>query len=235
MKVDILILQETNANWERVITNNQLIKSKFKYIECINDKWGEGGTILLTNYEIKSVDIIDRYHQWWYGAHRFTVCLNDDKDESIIQIYSIHLIAPYPPLNAKYNCCGVSCCGSDKNEFRLNEIKHFLNDKYYDSSLPTLVIGDFNCMDGKCHDYLNDSLSLNSSWSDLGKNHRYTFCCRHKPFSWRGMLCSCCCCAPKLFDHIYFSSSHFKLMHADVLRVGQSDHYPVYTKLAIKF
>ena len=88
-------------------------------------------------------------------------------------------------------------------------------------------------MDGKCHNYLNDSLLLNSSWSNLNKNHQYILCCRHKPFSWRGMWCNCCCCAPKLFDHIYFSQTHFRLIDSDVLHIGQSDHYPVYAKLQL--
>eukprot|EP01084_Bolivina_argentea_P271446 461881_1 len=231
MKVDILILQETNSKWEEVITNNKMVKSKFKYIQCVNDKWREGGTILLTNYQIKSLDIIDRYHEWWYAAHRFILCLNENienTNEILIQLYSIHLIAPYPPVNSKSRCCGIYCCGEDKNQFRLKEIKHFLNEKYYDCSLPTLIVGDFNCMDGNCHNYLNNSLSLNSSWSNLNKNHRYLMCCKHKPYSWRGMLCNCCCFAPKLFDHIYFSSTHFKLIHSDVLQIGQSDHFPVY-------
>ena len=145
MKVDILILQETNTNWERVITNNKMIKSKFKFIKCINDQFGEGGSILLTNYHIKSVDIIDRYHKWWYGAHRFTINLSstntqDNVSETLIQIYSTHLIAPYPPLDPKYNCCGIYCCGDDKNEFRLKEIKHFLNNKYYNSLMLILLV-----------------------------------------------------------------------------------------------
>ena len=40
MEVDILILQETNQDWENVIVNNQAIQSKFKYIRCVNDKYG---------------------------------------------------------------------------------------------------------------------------------------------------------------------------------------------------
>ena len=253
MKVDILILQETNANWENVITNHTILKSKFKYIHCVNDKWREGGTILLTNYAIKSCDVIERYHKWWYAAHRFTICLKEgnvaqdddqdddddgdskEKNDTLIQLYSIHLIAPYPPINGKCKCCGYHICGDNPNEFRLREIKHFLNDKYYNSSLPTLVIGDFNCMDGQCHNYLNESLSLDSSWSNLKKQHRYICCCKHKPYSWRGMYCNCCCLAPKLFDHIYFSQTHFQLIHSDVLQIGESDHFPVYAKLETKF
>ena len=40
MEVDILILQETNEDWDRVINNNAAIKSKFKYIRVVNDKYG---------------------------------------------------------------------------------------------------------------------------------------------------------------------------------------------------
>ena len=84
MTADIMILQETNSNWQRVITSNERIKSKYKYIKCINDQYDEGGTILLTNYEIKSTDIIDRYHKWWYGSHRFILIIN--KNESFMSI-----------------------------------------------------------------------------------------------------------------------------------------------------
>ena len=145
---------------------------------------------------------------------------------------SVHLIAPYPPLEGK-NCCGfyIGCGdGKAKDAFRVEELKHFLMDKYYDSNMPTMVIGDMNCMDGPCHEYLKDAKSLQSSWSDDRKQHRYWLCCRHSPYSWRGMLCSICCCAPKLFDHIYFSK-HFQLVESDVLQIGESDHYPVYATL----
>eukprot|EP01083_Nonionella_stella_P016760 46805_1 len=235
MDVDLLILQETNALWEDIITNNTILKSKYKHIRCVNDKWQEGGTILLTNHQIHSLDIIERYNKWWYAAHRFTLRLQNDNDTRLIQIYSIHLIAPYPPLNHKCSCCGIACCGDDKNELRLKEIQHFLNNEYYDSSLPTVVIGDFNCMDGPCHEYLNDSLGLLDSCNASKRSHRYWMCCRHKPYSWRGMLCKCCCCAPKLFDHIYFSSNDFDCDHSKVLEIGDSDHFPIYAKLMTRF
>ena len=287
IKVDILVLQETNSEWEQVITNNSVIKSKFKHIKCVNDQYGEGGTILLSKHEIKSIDIIDRYHKWWYGSHRFilninknklTKITNDDdknnddnkendrfishlrnrkdannnKDENdepnnndnngeIIQLYSVHLIAPFPPNNFRQcGCCCCCCPGESRNEMRLKELKHCLNNEFYDDSLPTLIIGDFNCMDGDCHEYLRgDEFGLKSSWDNYndnkGKSHNYVLCCKHSPYSWRGCCHYLCCCAPKLFDHIYFSSQHFRLIYGHVIKIGESDHYPICAKLEMLF
>ena len=57
----------------------------------------EGGSVLLTKFEIKSLDIIERHHRWWYGAHRFTVSIqpgnnvnNDDdqkQEDKLVQVY----------------------------------------------------------------------------------------------------------------------------------------------------
>ena len=239
MKADILILQETNERWEKVITNNKSIINKFKYIQCIHDEngYGEGGSIILTtNYQIKSWDVIKKYHKMWYGAHRFTLTMTKDNMETILQVYSIHLVAPFPPCSIKQCCCCCCCftckqCGDTKNEFRLKEIRHCLNSNFYDHKLPTLIVGDFNCMDGDCHDMLQNELGLKSSWSV--KRHRYALCCRHEPYSWRGCFCHLCCFASKLFDHMYFSPAHFELMHGEVIQTGESDHYPVWARLAL--
>eukprot|EP01084_Bolivina_argentea_P271445 461879_1 len=267
IKADIVILQETNKNWENVITNNTIITCKWKHIKCINDRYGEGGTILLTNYEIKSLNIIERYHRWWYGAHLFTLNIpnnkhvqnekryalhlrkdpknsDDNNEENItqVQVYSIHLIAPFPPNNLKQlgcccipcDCCPCECCGDSRNDMRVKEIKHCLNDEYFNNKMPTLIVGDFNCMDGDCHVMIENEFGLKSGWNNM-KKHNYLCCCKHEPYSWRGVAHYMCCCAPKLFDHIYYSPYYFDLVHSDVIKIGESDHYPIWSRLNTKF
>merc|ERR1712079_463224 len=135
------------------------ITAKFNFIQCINDESGykEGGSIILTNYQIKSWDVIKKYHFCWYGAHRFVVGIEINGKETEVQIYSIHLVAPFPPHSIKQVClccccCGCKICGVNKDEFRLKEIRHCLNSEFYDYKMPSLIVGDFNCMDGACHD-----------------------------------------------------------------------------------
>ena len=96
--------------------------------------------------------------------------------------------------------------------------------------IPTIICGDLNCGNGKCHDYLRNELGFQRTWKEV-KTSRFCCCCWHKPFTWKGMLCKCCCCAPKCFDHIYFRG--MECIDAQVLKQGESDHWPAYAQFIV--
>ena len=230
MNLDILLLQETNINWENTIKNNTKITQLYEYIQYYNDKWREGGSILLSKYSINSTEFIDRYDKWWYGTVKFAVNMPNINRKLII--YSIHLVAPYPPINGIF-CVYCSKNGKSKNEYRLKEMKHILTCESHNNSNNSndnndiiLFMGDFNCRTGKCHEYIKNELNMTSIWNNNTCNN-ILCCCKHYPYSWRGMFCGCCCFAPKLFDHIYYNDNDLQLTKSFVYTNGESDHYPI--------
>jgi len=143
---DIVCLQETHYIWKRML-DNLLDQTKYPYQvwhEPSFDAW-PGGIAVLSKFPIVKEEILNNVQEvegsWfpiWVGAVQLP-------NHNQVRIYVVHL---RPPLyNLGYDWGLLSPSRTNAN--RLAEVKYLVHHlANSSSSLPTIIVGDFNENDG---------------------------------------------------------------------------------------
>ena len=196
---DVVVLQETTADWERALRPG--LRDRYPHMR-FRHCCGAGGLAILSRYPIDDRDYLPRVGDGWFPAWRVIVAT----PLGPIQVLAVHL---RPPLSEDGGIVGGYFTTP---AIRRAEIETFA--RSLDAALPTLVVGDFNePVEGSALRFLADR-GLRSVLPELhpGAN------------TWRwptalGTIHS-------QLDHIVYDA-RLVARDARVITAGQSDHWPV--------
>jgi endonuclease/exonuclease/phosphatase (EEP) superfamily protein YafD len=202
---DLVLLQETNAAWERSLRTSlsgELPQMIFK------NRGGAGGLAVLARIPILEVELIAPAGEGWFPAARIVV----ETAFGRLQALSVHL---HPPVSEGGSfVSGVFTTPA----VRADEIRTFV--ARLAPGYPTLVAGDFNEEeDGAVATFLASKGML----SALGR-----FAPNQATWRWSTPVGA----LHKQLDHVFYDD-RLDAVSAEVRRAGRSDHLPVIAVLIL--
>jgi len=176
INADVVCLQETNAEWEKIIKDN--LHNKYSHIKFKH--WGTaGGLAILSKYPILKIDYL-KNKPGWFPAARITI----KKDQDTIQLLNVHL----KPGLTKKGIIGWNAY-FEAEDIHVKELTHFI--KKLKTDLPTIVLGDFNENDnGKSMNWLSEEMSFQDALPKFDKKSK----------TWRFILLR------GRYDHLVFNN-----------------------------
>jgi len=207
-EADVVLLQETNEGWERLIKSNNSIKQLYPHIVFHNHWHRYGGLAALSklNFHFDAkVDVSPVVFKYWYPAMRIRIPLQGNKDD-LIHIVNLHLRAPFPSLPWKV--------GKQRLLETTTHIEKFFHEGLQNTKGKVLIVGDFNThsKSQSCR-YLCEQNDFVDVLVEQ-KTNRVTL-------TWKRVL-------RQEFDHILYRKQDFELVKAKVSHEGGSDHWPVF-------
>lgn len=197
---DIICLQETTPEWERVLRYELARDYSYADFRHAVTRMG-GGLAFLSRLPMEEVAYVPSETGWfdgWIMELKTTV--------GSVQVLNVHL---RPPISDSGSWISGYFSTSDD---RLREMQRFYSQRK--ASLPTVVAGDFNDReDGAVIEWLQSQGMVNA----LPEFDRYT-----PTWRWRSGLFS----LSRRMDHVVYSQG-LRCCSARVVQAGASDHYPV--------
>lgn len=203
LDADVLLLQETNAQWERSLARwiaERHLHARF----WRSERWPAGGAGVVSRWPIRDERSVDSA-VGWFQAHRFNV--RTPRGE--VAFVNVHL---QPPITDGSPVRGWF----DAPAQHEREIAHALRALGPTRARATIVAGDFNEPEGRgAVAWLNRERELCSALPAFEPDAP----------TWRWTV------GPveltERLDHILYSPRSFEALEARVLRLGRSDHLPV--------
>ncbi len=199
-RVDLVLLQETNAAWEQQIKTDLDLLLRYphmRFFHCCN----AGGLAVLSRHELLEVEYLKE--ESWFPALRVVVATPLGK----IQALSVHLRPPFSDSGSVVSGYFVT------PEIRTQEITVFT--KSLRSDLPTIIAGDFN--EGAGGDAI-ELLEGRGFATVLPEFHPGA-----DTWRWNTSLGE----VSTTLDHIVYDQRQLEPLDARVFPRGQSDHLPV--------
>lgn len=196
---DVVCLQETNASWQKILTKD--LKNKYPFTS-FKHYGTAGGLAVLSKLPIVKSNYI-KNKPGWFPAWAITVLNHGDS----IQLLNIHL---KPGLTSKGRIGWNAYFKAE--QIHIQELTHFM--KFLNSTLPTIILGDFN-ENGEAIKWLSEK-GFSDALSMYDK----------KTKTWRWIILK------GKYDHLVFNSK-ITCSKAQVFKVGKSDHFPVYAEFSI--
>lgn len=203
---DLVLLQETTAEWERAIRPRWA--GKYPHIRFHHSR-GAGGLALLSKWPITSMNIVASPNNGWFPAMLAEV----ETPKGAVKLINVHLRPPFDDKGSLIG--GYFTTGA----IRLAEIQHYM--KQLKKTDRVIIAGDFNESDGQAVRFLR-SAGLESV-PTLGT--RYT-----NTWRWKTMIGQ----IGRHLDHVVINPKVFSVSKAAVRPLGASDHLPVDVSLAIR-
>lgn len=201
---DVLLLQEVTLPWEKVLKS--VLQRRFPY-------WGfyhyenAGGLGIFSRYPFRTLKKLPPKHGW-HPAWIVSIQTAQGK----IQVMNTHLI---PPLNKRESIGFLGHNLFNTLPKRKREIVHL--HKYLRQDWPTIVAGDFN---EEAHGVAADFLRSQGFQDALVQNG-------NKNYTWEWTFLGLLHISAKLDEVYYRPVEKFRVLQAQVLHHGSSDHYPV--------
>jgi endonuclease/exonuclease/phosphatase family metal-dependent hydrolase len=203
---DVVCLQETTPFWERSL--RERLAQRYPHM-LFRHESAAGGMAILSRQPIEEVFYDQPPGGWFHGW-----AVTTGTALGLVQLLNVHL---HPPLNEHGSASPVAYLQTPQT--RRGEIE-FLHQKL-DSTLPTIVLGDFNENDtGDALRYLSEQGLANC----LGQFDRRT-----NTWRWQTSVLS----LTGRYDHILYSPQ-LKCFSAKVVAEGSSDHLPVMAVLGAR-
>jgi endonuclease/exonuclease/phosphatase family metal-dependent hydrolase len=200
---DIVVLQETNDEWEAVLHG----KFPHERFQGPKSAWPAGGLGVMSKWPIKSVDELLSD-----GGPFFAWRIVIDAPGGPLQILNVHL---HPPMDIESGSWVIGYFSTRSNRER--EARDHV--AKLDKTLPTIVAGDFNEEDeGKAIAIFRERGLANAL-------PRF----RPDADTWQWPLGATT--LKFRLDHILFEEAKFRAVAADVVDKGRSDHAPVWADL----
>lgn len=203
LDVDVILLQETNAEWERSLEAwiaQRGLHSRF----WRSSQWPAGGAGVISRWPISEEQSVDSA-VGWFQAHRFNV----RSPRGVISLVNVHL---QPPITEGSPVRGWF----DAPRQHEREIEHALRTMGDTHARATVIAGDFNEPEGRgAVAWLNRERALCSALPGFAPDAT----------TWRWNV------GPieltERLDHIAYSPRELEAIDVRVLHVGRSDHLPV--------
>mmetsp|Transcript_15901 Transcript_15901/g.20248 ORF Transcript_15901/g.20248 Transcript_15901/m.20248 type:complete len:373 (-) Transcript_15901:105-1223(-) len=209
-EADIVLLQETTIHWENFLKRKQ-IEENFPFCEFQHFEVPEGlqrppagGLAILSKYPIQESSVIQSPSSW-FPAQRNKI----QTHLGVIQILNVHL---RPPISETASL-SASAYYSSKSE-RIQEVQWFAGQMEFDSTMPSIVCGDFNedLSSGSCSFWTkNRKMTSALAKFNCGITWKWPL-----PFGFR---------ITGRYDHFFYQ--RLCCTKAFVLTEGESDHFPV--------
>jgi endonuclease/exonuclease/phosphatase family metal-dependent hydrolase len=199
-KAEVLILQESTPQWEKVFRKR--FGQLYPYQDYEHTKNGGGKAILSKFPIIKKGRIPSAFG--WYPVQADLIQV----PSGVVQIVNVHLTPTFVPHPIPGMKKVTSFAAPNQ---RLQEIYHFLN--YLKKNVPTIIAGDFNESDkGFALRYLSQH-----GFQDAILRNKSFFTWHHQfgPIVVRRRL-----------DHVFYSPT-LEPFRVQTLFEGGSDHYPL--------
>ncbi len=191
---DIVLLQETTPAWERVV--RERYAEAYPHMAFIEGP-GAGGQGVLSRFPVRTVEVLPS-PVGWFPAWLLQVELPSGS----LQVLGLHLKPPYAERGGFV--VGAFTTGDD----RLEELDVYLS--FLESSLPTVVLGDFNERRGPSIRLLEER-----GFADALPRGEETWRWTVAGIELTGAL-----------DHV-FHCDGLRAVEAEVQDLGRSDHLPV--------
>lgn len=198
---DIVLLQETNAEWERALVERLGARYPHRRFAPPSD-WVAGGLGVLSRHPIVSIDTLTAPRAPFF-AWRIVL----DSSLGRIQVFNFHL---RPPMSDG----GSWVVGYfSTREDRLREVQHHI--EALDPKLPALLVGDFNEEgDGRAISYLKQRGFADAIAQFHGGKRTWEWPVGSMTLRFQ-------------LDHI-LHDVHFVPVAAAIVEAGRSDHKPIW-------
>lgn len=198
--VDVVLLQETTAVWERNIRAE--LSERYPHM-LFEHCCGAGGLAILSKKPITSIAYIPAPEPGWFPAW----IVEAETAIGKVQLLNVHL---RPPVNDQ----GSWVRGYFSTpEIRIAEMRAY--HEHLDKTLPTIIAGDFNeGEDGKVIDFLREE-NFSPVLQDYSPGA--------KTWRWQTSVGT----ISTQLDHIVYDRAALEPLEAKVLDQGYSDHLPV--------
>jgi len=196
--VDVVLLQEVTAKWERALRNR--FSQMYPHQAYHDDDGYASGFAILSKHPIELIDELDKVD--WFPATRAVV----NSPLGRVQVLNVHLRPP------RSNSGSVVVGYFSTRGTREREISSYAGQ--LDEDLPTFVVGDFNENEwGHATSWLRSRGFMNAlpQFSPRANTWRW-------PVGWFTLRAR--------YDHIFYSDALYPL-NATVRNTGHSDHLPV--------
>jgi endonuclease/exonuclease/phosphatase family metal-dependent hydrolase len=200
-KPDLVLLQETNEQWQRAMTAR--LGADYPHIRFTHpESWPAGGMGLLSKYPVVSLEHLES-HGGMFFAWRVVL----DTKLGRIQVLNVHL---RPPMSDGGSW--VVGYWSTRGD-RLREIQYHAES--LDPKLPTLVVGDFNEEgDGRAVQFMLDRGFGDAIPQFAGKTRTWEWPVGSITLKFQ-------------LDHI-LHDAYFVPVAGAIVEAGRSDHMPIW-------
>ena len=196
---DLVLLQETNAAWERAL--RAALSADYPF-SSFKNRGGAGGMAILSRLPLLETEFLPPVGDGWFPAARVVV----DGPFGRLQALSVHLRPP------------VSDGGSFvSGHFTTPAVRSREMSSFFASlaaAYPTIVAGDFN------EEEDGEAVKFLLAHGMLSALRRYAP--EQPTWSWPSPLGT----LHRQLDHVFYDS-RLDVVSAEVREVGRSDHYPV--------
>jgi len=196
---DVVLLQETTAQWERHLRAE--LSEQYPHM-AFEHCCGAGGLAVLSKAPFRTLDYMEAPEPGWFPAWR----IEAQTDIGKVQMLNVHLRPP------------VSDSGSFVSGYFSSGSVHAIEMAAYrqklDADIPTIIMGDFNESSGE---------SLRALAEDNMVSVLPEFAPEQTTWRWQTSLGQ----VTHRLDHIVYSNEALTALNAYVLEEGRSDHLPV--------
>jgi endonuclease/exonuclease/phosphatase family metal-dependent hydrolase len=204
---DVVLLQETTAEWEQVLRASPQLHEDWPHVE-FHHCCGAGGLAVLSRWPIDTFEVLEPppNPDAWFPAARAII----ETPAGPVELLDVHLRPPVKTENQ-----GWLGALSSTPEVRLAEVEHHL--PKLDPKLPTIVAGDFNEGDGGRAVSRLAQAGFTDVLAVLGV--------RGPTWRWGGLRAR--------LDHVLVDEQ-FEPLEGEVVEVGRSDHWPVRVRVRMR-
>eukprot|EP01125_Pyxidicula_operculata_P001549 TRINITY_DN11401_c0_g1_i1.p1 TRINITY_DN11401_c0_g1~~TRINITY_DN11401_c0_g1_i1.p1 ORF type:complete len:276 (+),score=43.51 TRINITY_DN11401_c0_g1_i1:53-880(+) len=205
---DIVLLQETNDNWENFLEDN--IGDTYPYrLFHTSDHWLAGGVGVLSKFAFEETAWVPSTCGWFHGW-----ILTGQTPIGKVQFMNVHL---RPPIQAGDSLIPSPVEFYTSKTDRLNDIQDWW--KHFSDDAITIVAGDFNESEsgmfwGRAIQWLIHEKGMKDAIYDNDPRPTWEW-----PLPFMTLRAN--------FDHIFYKQSELICLSASVKVEGASDHYPV--------
>lgn len=202
---DLVFLQETTPAWERALVGGLGLVYPHHQFEHTHNQWAAGGLGVLSKYPIAKIDTLTDG-----GGPFFAWRVVIDAPGGPLQVLDLHL---RPPMSDS----GSWVVGyfSTRGDRQREAIAHVAK---LDPKLPSLVVGDFNEEDEGMAIAVFKEHGFTSALPQFQPNATtWQWPVGDRTLRFR-------------LDHVLLDK-HFRAIDAEVVRLGRSDHAPVWADL----
>lgn len=203
---DVVLLQETTAEWEQVLRASSQLHERWPHAN-FHHCCGAGGLAVLSRWPIDTFEILEPPPDpdAWFPAARAIV----ETPAGPVELLDVHL---RPPVKTEDQ--GWLAALSSTPEVRVAEVEHHL--PHLDTKLPTIIAGDFNEGDGGRALKRLAEEGFVDVLDDLGV--------RGSTWRWGALRAR--------LDHVLVDEQ-FEPIEGEVLEAGRSDHLPVRVRVRL--